>query len=158
MVLYYPLALDLKGRRVVVVGGGRVAERKIRKLLEAEAKIKVVSPEISPSLMRLASRDKIIWVSRFVRSRDLRSAALVIAATSDAAINRSVSRWARKEGAWVNVVDNPALSDFISLAILRRPKALIGVYSNGRDPVLSRDLKNFLEENWDDFLSYRDRL
>ncbi len=158
LISYYPLAVNLKNKLVVIVGGGEVAERKIRKLLEAKAQIKVVSPDITPSLKRLVSKNKITWVSRVVRRSDLHSAVLVIAATFNAVVNKSVSKWAHSQGIWVNVVDNPGLSDFISPALFRKGKAVISVYTDGQDPVLSRDLKNFLKEKWNDFLSYRRRL
>jgi len=158
LISYYPLAVNLKDRLVVIIGGGKVAQRKIKKLLEAKAQIKVVSPDITPSLKRLVYKRKITWISRFVQSCDLHSATLVIAATSNAVINKSVSRWARSQGIWVNVVDNPGLSDFISPALFRKRKAIIAVYTDGQDPVLSRDLKNFLKESWNGFLSYRHRL
>lgn len=155
---HYPLAINLEGRLAVVAGGGKVAERKIKKLLEAKARIRVVSPNITPGLKRLASRSKIVWVPGFVRNGDLRFASIVIAATSDHSVNKSVSEWARQQNIWVNVVDKPDLSDFISPAIFRKQNAIVAVYTNGRDPVLSRDLKNFLKEHWDVFLSYRHRL
>ncbi len=158
VVSYYPLALNLKNKRVVVVGGGKVAENKIKNLLLARAKIKVVSPVITRGLKSLVSKRKVTWVSRLARSADLRSAVLVIAATSSHSVNKSVSKWGGKRGAWVNVVDDPALCDFISPAVFRRSKAIVAVHTNARDPVLSRDLKNFLKENWGVFLSYRNRL
>ncbi len=154
LISYYPLALNLKGKPVVVVGAGKVAQRKIEKLLQAKARVKVFSPDITPALKRLVSLRKITWIPRSVQSRDLHSAVLVIAATSDAVVNKSVSRWARNRGICVNVVDNPALSDFISPAFFRKKKAIIDVYTDGQAPVLSRDLKNFIKENWDGFLSY----
>ena len=158
IVSYYPMALNLKDKLVVVIGGGKVSEHKVKNLLSAKAKIKVVSPVITPGLKRLVSKGKVTWVSRLARSADLRSASLVIAATSSNLVNRSVSKWARKCGAWVNVVDDPALSDFISPAVFRVSKAVVAVNTNGKDPVLSRDLKNFLKEEWNVFLSYRDKL
>lgn len=158
IISYYPLALNLKDKLVVVIGGGKVSEHKIKNLLLAQAKIKLVSPVITPGLKRLVSKRKVTWVSRLARSADLRSAGLVIAATSRPLVNKSVSRWGRKRGVWVNVVDDPVLSDFISPAVFRASKAVVAVHTNARDPVLSRDLKNFLRENWDVFLSYRNRL
>ena len=157
-ISYYPVALNLKGKLVVVIGGGKVSEHKIKNLLSVQAKIKLVSPVITPGLKLLVSKGKVTWVSHLARSTDLCSASLVIAATSSNLVNKSVSKWARKCGAWVNVVDDPALSDFISPAVFRASKAVVAVNTNGRDPVLSRDLKNFLKENWGVFLSYRNRL
>lgn len=156
-VKYYPIAVKLKGKRALVAGGGKVAERKALQLLDSGAKLRVVAPDLTPRLEALARSHKIEWSARKVRGPDLKGAALVIAATSDTKANRDVSRWARKLNIPVNVVDKPKSSDFISPAILRKSKALVAVYTDGRDPVLSRDLKNFLKENWDVFLSYRNR-
>ena len=69
-----------------------------------------------------------------------------------------MSLWARKRSILVNVVDDPDLSDFISPAVFRSHNALVTVYSDGKNPVLSRDLKNYLKEQWNDFIAYRDRL
>lgn len=155
---YYPVALDIKSRPVTVIGGGKVAERKIFGLLGAGADIRVISPDLTSGLKRLEMSKRIKWIRRKVRKDDLRKTRIIIAATDDAGVNKNISKWARKKEAWVNVVDQPVLSDFISTAILRKDKALLSVYTDGRDPVLSRDLKNFLREHWDVFLSYRDRL
>lgn len=155
---YYPIALRLKGRRVLIVGGGKVAERKVKKLLEIGARVRIVSPCLTVGLRKLLKDKKINWLNRAARSLDARGMDIVIAATEESAVNRDVSRWAKERGALVNVVDQPSLSSFISPAILRRRKAIIAVYTDGKDPVLSRDLKNFLKEHWDEFMSYRHRL
>jgi len=156
--LYYPIALKLKGRTVLVVGGGEVAERKVKTLLRFGAQIRVVSPDLTPALLRLFKSHRITWRDRIVKASDLEGADLVIAATSDAAVNKRISVWAKRRGILANVVDRAFLSTFISPAILRTSRAVVAVYTHGVDPVLSRDLKNFLEENWDGFLSYRNRL
>lgn len=156
-VRYYPVALRLKGRKVLVAGGGAVAERKIRALLEAGARISVVSPRLTPGLKRLADAGRLRWTENVIRKRDLKGVYLAVAATSDNKANSRISRWAKEAGTLVNVVDAPDLSDFISPAVLRKGGAIIAVYSDGKDPVLSRDLKNFLKEHWDVFLSYRHR-
>jgi len=145
-------------RLILVVGGGEVAERKVATLGDCKAKIRVISPMATDMLKDLAGRGRIEWIQRQVRSSDARGAYLIIAATDDKVVNERISRWARKNKIWINVVDNAALSDFISPAIFRAGEGIIAVYTDGRDPVLSRDLKNFLKERWDDFLSYRDRL
>jgi precorrin-2 dehydrogenase/sirohydrochlorin ferrochelatase len=155
---YYPIALRLKDRPVLVIGGGQVAERKVKTLLEFGARVRVVSPHLTATLRRLSKSRSISWFKRVVRASDIGSGTIVIAATSDAAVNRKISMLAKRQGALVNVVDKAELSDFISPAILRASKAVVAVYTHGRDPALSRDLKNFLKENWNDFLSYRNRL
>lgn len=156
--LYYPIALKLKGRTALVVGGGEVAERKVKTLLQFGARVRVVSPDLTPVLRRLFKFRRVIWLNRVVRPSDVNAADIIIAATSDAAVNKKISRWARGKGILVNVVDRAKLSSFISPAILRASKAVVAVYTHGRDPGLSRDLKNFLKEHWDVFLSYRNRL
>ncbi len=154
---YYPVALDLKGRRVVVAGGGPVAARKVGSLLAAGARVCVVAPQAVGALRRWARDGRIAWRPRRIAPRDIRSAALVIAATDDQAVNAALSRWARREDRRINVVDQPRYSDFISPAVFRRRRSIVAVYTDGRDPVLSRDLKNYLREKWDDFLRYRDQ-
>ena len=155
---YYPIVLNLKGERIVVIGGGVVAERKISSLLKAGERIFVFSPSITSLLKRLADSGSIKWIKRCVKKNDLDGAWLAIAATNNSVVNRNVSRWAKKNKTLVNVVDEPILSNFISPAFFRKEKATISVHTDGKDPVFSRDLKNFLKENWDEFLSYRKRL
>jgi precorrin-2 dehydrogenase/sirohydrochlorin ferrochelatase len=151
------VAINIKGRRALVVGGGKVAERKVKALLGAGARVRVVSPDLTPGLKKSAKTGKIVWVARKIRRPDIHGAAIVIAATSDSKVNASVSRWAMSKKILVNVVDKPRISSFISPAVLKKAGAIIAVYSDGKNPVLSRDLKNFIEENWNAFLSYRDR-
>lgn len=155
---YYPVALNMRERPVLIVGGGRVAERKTLTLYDTGAAIGVISPALTVKLKHLAKAGKISWFKRKVRKNDLRKTEIVIAATSDSGVNKNLSRWAREQGVWINVVDHPNLSDFISTAVFRKNKALVSVYTDAKDPVFSRDLKNFLKEHWSEFLSYRDRL
>jgi precorrin-2 dehydrogenase/sirohydrochlorin ferrochelatase len=154
---YYPIAVRLKNKKAVVVGGGNVAERKVLSLLAAGASVIVISPLLSEQLVGLAKKKKIQWVKNIVQPGDLETADIVIAATSNRGVNKKVSEWSRKSGKLINVVDDKVLSDFISPAILKKEKAIIAVYTDGKEPELSRDLKNFLKEHWDEFISYRDR-
>ena len=155
--IYYPIAMGLRNKRVLVVGGGPVAERKIKTLLKFGARVHVISPSATAAIKRLSKRRNVLWVDRVVRSSDIKGIDIVIAATSDGSVNKKVSRWAREKSILVNVVDDPELSDFISPAVFRASKSVVAVYTHGKDPVLSRDLKNFLKEHWDEFLSYRNR-
>ncbi|NQT22743.1 MAG: bifunctional precorrin-2 dehydrogenase/sirohydrochlorin ferrochelatase [Candidatus Omnitrophica bacterium] len=155
---YYPLAARFNKKLVLVVGGGKVAERKIQALSGSGARIVLISPLATPTLSRLAKQKKIRWIKRRVKKHDVEGAHVVIAATNDKYINLKVSRWAQQQRILVNVVDKPPLSTFISPAVFRLKKSIIAVYTDGKDPVFSRDLKNFLKEQWNDFLSYRNRL
>jgi siroheme synthase-like protein len=154
---YYPIAMRLKAKKVLIVGGGSIAERKVLSLLKAGARVKVVSPVLTTRLTTLAEKKKILWIKSVVRQDHLDKADIVIAATSNRGVNKKVSAWARKGGKPINVVDDQALSDFISPAILKKEQAIIAVYTDGKEPELSRDLKNYLKEHWDEFLSYRNR-
>ena len=155
---YYPVAVKVKEIRVLVVGGGKVAQRKVMGLLKAGAKVTVISPKVTIALERLAKRAKLKWLKRKVSKNDIAKARIVIAATNDTLINKNVSFWSKRLSILVNIVDNPSLSTFISPAVFMNGKAIIAVNTNGRDVKLSRDLKNFLKEQWDEFLSYRRRL
>ncbi len=154
---YLPVAVKLKGRRVIVVGGGKVALRKIQNFLDAGALVHVVSPLLETEVKGLHERGEITWTPRKVSDEDISDAVLLVSATDDTETNERVSRLARERGIPVNVVDQPILSDFISPAVIRADKALIAVYTDGKDPVLSRDLKDYLKEKWNDFLLFRDR-
>jgi len=155
---YYLIALNLKNKLALVAGGGEVSERKVKGLLKTGARVTIVSPEMTPLLRRLAKQRKVRWLKRLVKESDIAGANVVIAATSDQAVNRRVSLWAKQRKILVNVVDQSRLSDFISPAVLRAERAIVAVYTNGKDPLLSKDLKDFLKEHWDVFLSYRHRL
>ncbi len=141
-----------------MVGGGKVAQRKAKTLLSAGAKITLIAPEATAGLRKLAKAGAIEWLERGLKKSDISEAILVIAATNDALLNQRISKWAREKRIAVNVVDKSVLSDFISPALLQKGKALIAVYTDAKNPVLSRDLKNYLGEKWDDFLLYRNRL
>ncbi len=155
---YYPIALDLNSKKATIIGGGKVAERKARTLLKAGARVKIVAPGITVNLEELKKRKRIVVKKRKARISDVSGSKIVVAATNDPLFNRKVLRWSRKAGAWINAVDNIKNCDFIMPAIARKSKAIIAIYTDGKDPILSRDLKNFLKDNWNDFLSYRNKL
>jgi len=156
--IYYPIALKLKERKAVVVGGGVVAERKVKALLSFGSRVTVISPDLTAPLERLFRLGKISRQKRGVKASDIKDAYIVIAATSCTRVNKKVSAWAKRSKIPVNVVDNKDLSDFISPAVFKKGKATVAVSTDGNEPKLSRDLKDFIEERWDEFLSYRRRL
>ena len=142
---YYPINLDLKGKKCLVVGGGRVAERRVISLLECEADVIVISPRVTPKLERLSVNKKITYKARSYKSSDLRGAYLIIASTDIQKLNRHIGERARKLGALVNIVSEPKLSDFIVPSVLRRGNLLLAISTSGTSPALSKRLRSNLE-------------
>jgi precorrin-2 dehydrogenase/sirohydrochlorin ferrochelatase len=143
---YYPIYLHIKGRKCLVVGGGDVAYRKVLALLESQASVEVVSPELCQRLEGLASQGRIKAVARPYRKADLKGAVLVVAATDVRAVNQAVSREAIETGLLVNVVDDPQLSSFIVPSVVQRGDVAIAVSTSGRSPALARRIRHKLEE------------
>ncbi|MBF0252424.1 MAG: bifunctional precorrin-2 dehydrogenase/sirohydrochlorin ferrochelatase [Candidatus Omnitrophica bacterium] len=146
---YYPIALNIKNKLCVVAGGGNVAIMKVEALLKAAAIVRIVSPELKGKLKTLYKNKKIEWLPRTICSSDLAGAFIVIAATNNDKVNKQISDWAKKKKILINVVDEPILSDFISPAVFRKKEAIISVFTNGIAPSLSRDIKIFLDKNWE---------
>ena len=145
MSSYYPIFLNLKGRRCIVVGGGPVAERKVGMLLEHQASVTVISPTLSRRLQHLASQGAIQTITRSYQTGDLKGAFLVIVATDDPSINAAVAGQGRKQRALVNVVDDPRASDFIVPSMVRRGDITIAISTAGKSPALARKLRSLLE-------------
>lgn len=142
---YYPAFLNLKGRHVLVVGAGDVALQKLRQLLECGARVKVVAPKTLPTIRRLALDGRISWSKRSYKKADLNGLSLVIAATDDPILQKKIAREARAHGIWVNVVDVPALCDFIAPAVVARGDIQIAISTGGAAPALAKYLRKKLE-------------
>jgi precorrin-2 dehydrogenase/sirohydrochlorin ferrochelatase len=145
MSSYYPIFLDLKGKRCTVVGGGSVAERKVETLIEHQASVTVISPTLSRRLQYLADQGAVQMINRNYQAGDLKGALLVIAATDDPSINAAVARQGRKQGALVNAVDDPKHSDFIVPSMVRRGDITVAISTSGKSPALARRLRTLLE-------------
>lgn len=142
---FYPMLVDLEARRCLVVGGGRVAERKVGLLLECGAEVELVSPKATARLAALAGAGRIRWRRRAARPSDVRGAFLVVAATDDAAANRHVAERARKAGSLVNVVDDPEACTFLVPSVIRRGELTIAISTGGGSPALAKRLRERLE-------------
>ncbi len=133
----YPINLDVRGKRVVVVGGGPVAERKVRGLLEAGAAVAVISPAVTPALAELAGTATIAIERRAYERGDLRGATLAFAATDDAEANAAVVDEARAAAILVDDVTAPERSDFSTPAVHRSGPLVVGVDTSGLSPSLA---------------------
>jgi precorrin-2 dehydrogenase/sirohydrochlorin ferrochelatase len=145
---YYPVFLNVSGKKCVVIGGGQVALRKVKGLLECGAGVIVISPELSPGLNDLAGVRKIEVLREPYRAGALKGAFLVVAATGDKATNRVVAAEARRFSIPVNVVDDAENSDFIAPSCLRRGDITIAVSTAGASPALARKIRARLEKEF----------
>ncbi len=142
----YPVNLNLQGRRCVVVGGGRVAWRKVCGLCRAGAKVKVISPRLTAELQEMAEQGAIEWREGEFAAGDLHGAFLVFAATDSPAVQQLVRQEAVVEGALVNMASEPSGSDFHVPGHFRRGDILVTVSTGGNSPAIAAKLRASLEE------------
>ncbi len=145
---YYPIFLNITGKKCVVVGGGQIALRKVRTLLDYGAIVRVISPALCSELNEMAENGAITIQQRRYRSGDLQEAFVVIAATNDSTINLKVGKDARSNALLINVVDDPESSGFIAPSYVRRGDVTIAISSGGRSPALSQKIRTRLEEEF----------
>src|SRR2546423_9913620 len=141
MTAFYPVFLDLRGRRAVVIGGGAVAEQKVRGLIAAGAHVTLVSPETVPALSDLARRGAIEIRRRSYRPGDLAGAWLAIAASDDRSVNEAVWAEAERVGVPLNAVDDLEHCSFIAPAIHREGDITVAVSTGGKSPALAVRLR-----------------
>ncbi len=142
---HFPIFLDLRGRRVVLAGGGDAALAKLRLILKSEAKITVFTEAPAPEIVDWAADGKLRLVRRAFAPGDALCAALAYAATEDDAEDARIAALARADGALTNIVDNLDGSQFITPAIVDRDPVTIAIGTEGAAPVLARKIKADLE-------------
>jgi siroheme synthase-like protein len=146
--IYYPVFLNIEGKRCVVIGGGKVALRKVKMLLDCGAKVSVISPKPHPKIVRLSKERAIHLIQRDYEPRDLKKAAIAIACTDVKEVNRKVADEAKKAGVLVNVTDDPEPSDFIIPSFFRRGNLTVAVSTSGKSPALARKIRMKLEKSF----------
>lgn len=147
---YYNICLDVRDKLCLVVGGGLVAEGKVAYLLDCGAKVRVISPDLTPELAARANRGEFEWWAREYREGDIDERHwLVIAATDDRAANARVAAAARAHRVLVNAVDDVPNCDFVATSIVRRGDIQLGISTAGRSPAFARWLRLKLEETID---------
>lgn len=142
---YYPIMLDVWDKNCIVVGGGKVAYRKIRTLLECRGKVTVIAKNLSPEIEHLKREGSIRVIQRNYEKGDITNCHLVIAASDDRETNRLISAEAQKSNILVNVVDDQERSSFIVPSAFRRGDLTIAIATNGKSPLLARKLREKLE-------------
>jgi precorrin-2 dehydrogenase/sirohydrochlorin ferrochelatase len=143
-----PIFLKLRGRRVLVVGGGNVAESKIESLLLADADVVVVAPELNANVSELARAGKIVWRQKSFDPADLNGIFLVIAATNVPEVNHLVYRLAEERSILCNAVDDPEHCHFYYGAVVRRGPLQIAISTDGLSPALAQRLRRELEQQF----------
>ena len=142
---FLPVNLKMKDRTCLVVGGGKIALRKVSTLLDYDCKLTVIAPEVEQQLEYFAERKFLILEKRPYKSPEAKSYDIVIAATDNTELNKQVADDCNKAGVPVNVVDTPKLCDFTFPAILRRDCLTVSVSTDGKAPFLSGQLRVILE-------------
>lgn len=149
----YPIMFNAENQPASVIGGGRVAYRKVKRLIESGAAVTVISPDLCPELEELASASMFTWKKKTFDREDIRDAFIVIAATDDKAVNRTVAN-AVFPRQLVNIVDDPELGNFHVPASLHQGKLTISVATGGASPFLAKRIRNDLKLHFDS--SYQD--
>ena len=147
MPTYYPVFLDLHNKRCVIIGGCTLAESKIAKLLDAGAKITVVSPNINAGIKTALKQGNLEWLEREYETGDLAGAFLGIAATNARPVNERIFQEAEESGILLNVVDQPSQCTFIAPSIVNRGPVTVAISTGGASPALARKLRETLSES-----------
>lgn len=142
----YLISLDLTDKVCLVVGGGQVAERKVRSLLECGARVRVVSPKISHGLTFLAQEGRIAYRRGEYHTSDLEGVFLVIGSTDREDVNRQVADDCSARSLIVNIVDDPTKGNFFVPAVVRRGSLTLAVSTEGKSPMLARRIREELEK------------
>jgi precorrin-2 dehydrogenase/sirohydrochlorin ferrochelatase len=145
---YYPVSLDIKNRKCLVVGGGSVGTRKVKTLLECGAKVTVVSPDVSGQLLEFVDNGLIVLEKRLYRETDIDGMFLVIGTTDDEKLNRQISMDAENLNMLCNIADRPEVCNFILPSIVNRGDLTISISTSGKSPALAKKLRIELEEQF----------
>ena len=142
----YPIFVEARGRRVIVIGGGHVGAEKVRGLLAADADVTVVSPELNEELRAHRDAGRIRHIAREYMEPDLDDGyEFIMVATDDGAINAEVAAAGKRRGIWVNAADDPKNCDFILPSVVRKGKITLAASTSGSSPALARRLREELE-------------
>ncbi len=142
---FYPINLNITGQLCVVIGGGAVATRKITSLLLCDARVRIISPEISPEIKQLIDKNNLEWVPRDYMTGDLQEAILAFALTDSPEVQRQIAAEAKEHGIPVNIADNPGACTFQTAATIRRGELLIAISTGGGSPALATTIRKEME-------------
>lgn len=144
---YYPLFMDMRGKPCLVAGGGKVAERKVRSLVEAGAIVTVLSPDATAALQKLHKKKKITWLKKKFVSGDAKGYGFVFCATNENNVNKTIHADAKKHNALVNAADEISVCDFIVPASFEQGSITVALSTDGKSPAFSAALKRKLQKD-----------
>ena len=142
----FPAFIDLSRKRVLVVGGGRVATRKVKNLIRFTKNIKVVAPKVREELMDIMRKEGLELRRRRFRASDLKDVDMVIVAVDKISLQERIFRMCERKGILCNSVDSPQLCNFIFPSLVVRGDVTVGISTGGRAPVLSKRLRELIEK------------
>ncbi|MDI3478114.1 MAG: precorrin-2 dehydrogenase [Thermoanaerobacterium sp.] len=142
---YYPIMLNISNKKCLVIGGGNVAYRKILSLLEFGGIVTAIAPKFIKDIWELSKNNRIELIERKYQKNDVQNFNLVIVATNDKMLNKEISKECIDNNIPVNIVDDKELSTFITPSVIRRGDLTISISTNGKSPLLSRRIREMLE-------------
>ena len=140
-MVFYPINLNIKDKKCIVIGGGIIATRKIKSLLVAQAQVLVISPQVTSIIQTLIDNQKINYIARDYQAGDIKGCFLVICATNNKAVNKMIAEEAESLGLLFNVIDDSTDSNFTVPAVIRRNDLLLTVSTNGKSPAVAKQIK-----------------
>ena len=146
MARYYPIFVNLEGKNCLIIGGGKVAERKAATLLDYKANIRIVSPQVGDTINKWSQENLLSWRKGEFRESDLKDIFMVFVATDNQKITEYVVQLCRSRGIMVNAVDDPPNCDFFVPSILRQQSLVIAISTEGKSPMFAKRLRKELEE------------
>jgi precorrin-2 dehydrogenase / sirohydrochlorin ferrochelatase len=145
---YYPVLLDLSEKKTVVIGGGKVGQRKIETLLEYGASVNIISRQITPELQVMLNRGDIKLLGHEYDESLIEDAFLIIIATDDRNLNKRVSAFAKERNILVNTVDQPEECSFIVPSIIKKGDLILAISTSGKSPALAKKIREELENRF----------
>ncbi|MEJ5345496.1 MAG: bifunctional precorrin-2 dehydrogenase/sirohydrochlorin ferrochelatase [Chloroflexus sp.] len=142
--MYYPVMLDLRDKKVLFIGGGIETEVKVQRLVEAGARVRLISPFDHPALDALVQDGRLDWQRRAYHYGDLAGFMICFVHLPDTTLNATIAAEARERGIWLNAVDDPSHCDFILPSIHRQGDLVIAVSTSGVAPALAVRIKEHL--------------
>ncbi|MBO9316238.1 MAG: bifunctional precorrin-2 dehydrogenase/sirohydrochlorin ferrochelatase [Chloroflexus sp.] len=146
--MYYPVMLDLRGKRVLFIGGGGETEVKVQRLIEAGAWVRLISPFTHPALEPIAQTTQLDWQRREYRYGDLEGFMLCFVHLPDTRLNARIAQEARERGIWLNAVDDPQYCDFILPSVHNQGDLVIAVSTSGVAPALAVRIRERLAQEY----------